>query len=214
MLFLQILNMDSIRQHLIDSIKTSQSISNMDLLNKVDSFYNNAWTKVAVLFGIVGIMVPIIINFVQFKKSEKQEEELNSSISEKIIEASNKIRTEIDAYFEEKLRIMQHASEGVSYSIQGRISLDKNKIEDAYKNYVTSMYCLFIGDDFLNFQNTKKEFLAECLIKFNKETYHKIDTSFSTYHDIDKLLTEIDNSEKDYYSNEVYEIREALKAFK
>lgn len=49
---------------LIDNIP---QINSLDLLQKIDSFYNNAWLKltifVTIVIAIAGIFIPIIINF-------------------------------------------------------------------------------------------------------------------------------------------------------
>ena len=46
----------------------------IDLVNKVDSFYNSAWDKLIIVgslaFGIVGIVVPFIIQWYQKRTLE------------------------------------------------------------------------------------------------------------------------------------------------
>lgn len=50
--------------NIIDAIQKNQNIG-IDLIQKVDSFYNNAWTKLLVVLGIIGVLVPLFINWLQ-----------------------------------------------------------------------------------------------------------------------------------------------------
>jgi LPS O-antigen subunit length determinant protein (WzzB/FepE family) len=53
--------------------------NSIDLINKVDSFYNSAWDKLIIVgsiaFAIIGILVPYVIQWYQ-KKTLKISEEL------------------------------------------------------------------------------------------------------------------------------------------
>ncbi len=190
-----------------DSILSKNSyITPVDLINKVDTFYNNAWTKLIVLFALVGVIVPTVIGLIQFIRNKKELKYLKDEILK-----SHK--AEIDEYLNVKLRIMQHASEGVSYSIQAKMYLDKMKYKEAYLDYINSMTCFVIGEDFANFQLIKKEFINECIPKLTKALLTSIDTSYSEYYQSDKLLERINKSGPNYI-NEWTELKSALDGIK
>ncbi len=77
-----------------DSLKVlAQSIDNtskdiIDLVTKVDSFYNNAWQKLIIVgtvaFAIIGIALPLIIQWYQKKALSLSEELLKKEIESQV----------------------------------------------------------------------------------------------------------------------------------
>lgn len=205
MIYLQINTIDSLRKVIIDSVSNanSQNLHFIDYVNKVDSFYNNSWTKLAVLFGLIGIIIPLIISYIQNRKIDKDVKKIKDDILVQL-------RNETNKYLNKRIRVIQHASEGVSYSVQAQINLKEGKLEDAFHDYVTSLYCFYIGDDFCNFQITKKDFIENLLAKIDQNMLDKFDNSYSEYFDIESLIKRIEKSGAKEYGNEVYELKKAL----
>ena len=71
-------------QTILDTVRTSSS-NGLDILEKVDTFYNNAWNKLiivgSVAITIVGIVVPLIIQWYQKRTLKLSEELLKKSIT-------------------------------------------------------------------------------------------------------------------------------------
>lgn len=192
--FLQIQNLDSFRQVIIDSLMgvQKQQFNSIDYINKVDSFYNNAWTKLAITLGLVGVLVPLIINYIQFRKNEADKESIKASLKEEL-------KSGIDEYLHNKITKIQHASEGVSYQIQSNIWFDKHKFKESFGETVNAMTCYLIGGDYSNFLNA----LEDLYIRFTKITKSDIDsicTEYGEYYDINSLIKKMEESNDDKYT--------------
>lgn len=209
MYLLQIQNIDSLKKAIIDSLLSSnlKNPQYFDYINKIDSFYNNSWTKLAILFGLIGVIVPITINYFQVKKLSEEKKEIKADIL-------NQLRNETNKYLNKRLRIIQHASEGVSYSIQARMYLKDDDYENSFHDYVTALTCFYIGKDFPNFQNTKKEMLEKLFPILTKDMYKKFDNTYSDYFDLDKLINRIEKSGDNTYCNETHDLKKAIEKLK
>lgn len=174
----------------------NSSISPLELVSKVDSFYNNAWTKLVVLFGIIGVIIPIVIGLIQYIKNKKELEYLKAEILENLKKEINDYlineKQEINNFLDKKIAIIQNATEGVSYSIQATLLLEKKEYEKAYLDYINCMTCFLVGEEFSNFRETKKEFIEKCVPNINlnmlKSPYMQAAIKYSDYYQSDKLL--------------------------
>jgi len=202
MTLLQIQNFDSLRKAIIDSVIAAQKqqFNSLDYINKVDSFYNNSWTKLAILFGLIGVFVPLVINYIQIKRNEKDHKNIKDGVKAELSQ-------EIDKYLEEKITKIQHASEGVSYHILANIYYDKNNFKEAFGEIVNAMTCYFIGDDYTNFQNAIEDFY-KYLPKVNRQIVE--DFKDQDYYDINTLLQKISDSNDEKYCYHLSKIKTEL----
>jgi hypothetical protein len=188
-----LINIDSLRKAIIDSMALvqKQQMASIDYIAKVDSFYNSAWLKLAALFALIGVFVPLLINYLQVKRNEKDQQNMKSEISKDL-------KIEIDKYLKDEIRVIQHAAEGVSYHIQAEIYLNAQKYKEAFGEYVNSLTCYLIGKDYDNFMNGFED-LLKCFSKVTKESVNEIKTSCSEYYNIEELINKLEKTEDKNY---------------
>lgn len=60
----------------------------IDLIDKVDNFYNNAWNKLilfgSILFAIVGVFIPLVIQWYQKRTLKLSEETLKNNLKKEL----------------------------------------------------------------------------------------------------------------------------------
>jgi hypothetical protein len=205
MTLLQILNIDSLKKVITDSLLSAQKqqFNSVDYINKIDAFYTSAWTKLAILFALVGVLVPLIINYIQVKRNEKDQENIKVSIK-------TELQAEINTLLENKLTKIQHAAEGVSYQIQSDILFDKLKFREAFGETVNAMTCFYIGDDYPNFLSSKDELLIR-MKKIKKEDAESLKEEFGEYYDINSLLEKLEGCDDEKYSCHCTQIKLEVK---
>jgi hypothetical protein len=110
---------------IIDTVKTS-SASSLDLINKVDTFYNNAWLKLVFTVTILGLVLPYFIAQAQKKELKLREQELQNNIDknkneliESIRETERTLTEKIKGDFDKQLEVMKADIE------KHRVELDK-----------------------------------------------------------------------------------------
>jgi hypothetical protein len=216
MCLIHIYNIDSLRRVIVDSVLAAQKqqIAQMDFVAKIDSFYNSAWTKLAILFGLIGVIIPLMITYIQSKRNEKEKEnlmkELKAELKSEMEIQVKEFKSEIDDFLETELDKMQHASEGVSYQIQSDIYYDKQQYKEAYAESINAMTCYCVGDDYNNFLNAMDDLLKKRIDKVKKNDLEKIVTEYSEYYDINKLIERIEKLNDNKYSAHISKLKEAI----
>jgi hypothetical protein len=174
--------------------------SQIDLVDKVDSFYNNAWGKLiivgAVAFGIIGIIVPFVIQWYQKRTLKVSEELLKKDIESKVskmksgilVELAPQIEQEFTKY-EKKIKILN----AKTFLIQGKLNLEKNYYHPALSNFIAASFSFIVSDDYHNLQHTLNLILKECLPYLSQEEI--TDLKISNDSNLDLLLKEIKESD-------------------
>ncbi len=195
----------------------AQSTNVIDLIQKIDAFYNNAWNKLIIIgsvaLGIVGLIVPLFIQLYQrrtLKLSEKLlMQELGSqnikTKNETIVELSKKIEEKFGEY-ENKIKIMSASANAKIYLTQGKLELEKNYYSPALSYFVACAYSCIECNDHQNLQVALKSILNECLPHLSVEEINDIKVSKES--DIDYFLSHL--KEKDdigYYSSIIQDIK-------
>ena len=82
---------------------TNQSI---EIIEKVDSFYNNAWSKliivVSIMGAIVGVFIPLMIQWYQNKTIKSSEEKLTNKLKEEVTKLKNELNNDLLTTIKEK----------------------------------------------------------------------------------------------------------------
>ncbi len=205
MVILQIQNIDSFRKAIIDSISAAnkQQFNPVDYINKIDSFYNNAWAKLAILFGLIGVFFPLVTSYIQFKRSDSEKDKIKTSVKEELT-------AEFKDYLKNEVGKIQHASEGVSYEIQSDIDFDKGRFVDAFAGIVNAMTCYLIGEDYCNFTYAFDDLLIR-IKKITSADLIKIRQEYSSYYDINELIKKMEKTYDDKYTVFVTKINAQLK---
>lgn len=198
---LQIINTDSFRKVIIDSMALAQKqqLSSIDYVAKVDSFYNGAWTKLVGLFALIGIIIPLFINFLQVKRNEKDQQKIKEDLK-------TELTGEIEVYLKGQVNKIQHATEGVSYHIQAQLYLAQDKYRDAFGEYVNALTCYFLGDDYDNFKNALDDLLT-CFGHIDRNDIIEIRTTCSEYYDIAELIKKLEVSEDKNFRSHMQKLR-------
>ena len=191
---------DSI-QTIIKTINTT-SDNGMELINKVDSFYNSAWDKLIIIgslaFAIVGVLVPFVIQWYQKQTLKTSENLLKKEIESQISKIKSEILSEINLVIEDKFKFIDSkieqfncASAARTYHLQGNGQLSEGLMKDALADYIAAAQNYFKSEDFINLQTILNAISNNCIptlsiediddlnISHNRSLYELLETIYS-----------------------------------
>ncbi len=169
----------------------------IDLIQKVDAFYNNAWNKLIIIgsvaFAIVGIIVPLLFQWYQRRTLKQSEEILKKEISEQskkikaeILEkVSDEIKTQF-AKYETEIKRLNASANAKTLLIQGRLHLEKNYHHLALGDIVSASFSFIESEDYQNLQIALNFILNDCLPNLSKEEI--ADLKIIESNDLDLLI--------------------------
>jgi hypothetical protein len=169
----------------------------IDLVQKVDTFYNNAWTKliiiITILFSVAGIIFPLILNFIlqraQKKELKASEEVLKKEIATKTVEIKNQISEDLVKIIDDKFK----EYEGNVLLLKGEFYLAKESYRDALSTFITAAICFLRCNDYQNLQNVLNLILYSCLSNLSFEDISHVKEVYDN--DLDLFLGQL--KEKD-----------------
>ena len=197
-------------------IKTSQElgVNSLDVLEKVDYFYNSAWNKLVLIgsisFAIVGIVVPLLIQWYQKKVLVLSENKLKAEIKSETSKIEKRIKESVQTELEEKIKdyekkieSLNASSNAKAFHLQANSSFERGEYQSALADYITASFDYLKADDFSNLQTTLRIICDNCLQHLSSEEINDI----KIFHgeDLDKLLEELD--EKDNNGTLTQQIR-------
>jgi hypothetical protein len=198
--------------------KTVQTSTDaIDLITKVDSFYNSAWEKLVIIvsisFGIVGIIVPFIIQWYQKKTLKISEELLKSDIETKALKIKSDLLLEIDNTLEVKmkqfdLKLEKHnaSSNAKSFHLQGVSMIKEGKFSNALSDFVKASEDFLFSENYQNLQRSLKNISHLCIPELSKEEISDLKILDDT--DLEKLLSDLETrDDNDMFIDVVREIR-------
>lgn len=171
----------------------------LEILSKVDTFYNSAWTKLMMFLGIVsfivGILLPIAIHFIiqwyqkrqlriekneieneLIKEFDKKQEVLEQKLINKIQEELNKKEKELQNKITIKVKELDIKTEKSLAKISGGAFLIQGNHNSSIKEYNKSIisYCNAITDfikakDYSNLQSAIGNLNNDLIIITKKE---------------------------------------------
>lgn len=141
----------------------------IDIVDRVELFYENAWQKLittgAIVIGVVGLVVPILIQLWQNKLLKFNESKLKDDIRKEIADIKAESRKEIDdinskltkdlaselqhnfVTMEAKLETKSNYLRAMGYHLQGRIEDESNRYDTAAENFLNAIYLYSFGGD-------------------------------------------------------------------
>ncbi|KOS07534.1 hypothetical protein AM493_16895 [Flavobacterium akiainvivens] len=163
-------------QHQVDSLKNShtiqkinyEAVEKMDVVEKVNAFYDSSWNKMLWVMGIfvtlVGIALPLVIQWMQQRSFKRVTDEIvgnatakfNTRVQELGLEHSNKI-DELNNSFEtqinqlsnsnsEELQVLNNTFSDITKNIQQQLETGiedlKKTAESAYWNAEANLYSI------------------------------------------------------------------------
>ena len=180
-------------------------ISGIELLEKVNNFYNSAWDKLIIIgtisFGIIGIVIPLLIQWYQKKVLKLSEERLTKEIEKKtaIMQKQFKktIQEEIENRineYEQKIETLNASSNAKAFHIQANGNLEKQYFSDALVDYIIASDDYSKSEDYGNLQTTLRLICDECIPKLSTEEIN--DIKISENQDLNKLLETLTENDK------------------
>jgi hypothetical protein len=146
----------------------------IDVLSKVDAFYASAWDKLlvftSILVATVGIIIPILFNWLQNRTLRIREETIKKDIENTLVnkfkELEKTFKENNETTMNEKLEAIESKLIKKSNLLQGGIFIlqgGRNFTDKLYKqallDYCTSANSYLFGDDLLTVQRINKTIL-------------------------------------------------------
>ncbi|MCH8012002.1 MAG: hypothetical protein IIA61_08665 [Candidatus Marinimicrobia bacterium] len=187
----------------LDTVKTiyQQTLADyIDIIQKVDAFYNSAWDKLIIIgsvaFVIMGVAVPLIVQWYQRRTLKLSEELLKKDISEQvkkikseIIEiVSVEIKTQFGKY-ETEIKKLNASANAKTFLIQGKLNLEKSYHQLALGDIVSASFSFIESDDYQNLQIALNLILSDCLPHLSKEEID--DLKININRDLELLITNL-----------------------
>jgi len=176
----------------------------LEILSKVNEFYSSAWDKLilfgTVSFAIVGIFVPLIIQWYQKRVLIINEKEFESRVNKKIDQIKNEITDELSKKIDEKfklfdkeLEVAKQLSVAQSYHIQGNLYAQKDEFYEALKDFISASKHYSYCQDAFNLKRSLENigFMLDRLKKTDTDNLKNVDLV-----DLVKILDKIDKEQK------------------
>jgi hypothetical protein len=205
---------------IIETINNTE-VNGINLINKVDSFYKSAWDKLiligSIAFGVIGIIVPYVIQWYQKKTLKISEELLKKEIENTTLKLKSEILSEVNftieeriKSFEDKIKKLNLTTKASTLHLQGIQRLTSDTHANAMADFINAAQLYLICEDFSNLQVLLKAISETCLAKLCLEEIEDIKISHNA--DLEKLLTELDKKNNNgMFSLIIREIRLKLK---
>jgi hypothetical protein len=157
----------------------------IDIINSVNEFYNSAWEKLIIVgtiaLTIIGILVPLIIQWYQKKTMILNEEKLKNHIKQEVEKIKDDLRKEIKETFEnemkkfeEKIEKIRSNSEAGIFHIQAISELDKKLYLESLRSFITAATFYVDAEDYFNLQIVLEVIEDSCLKNITKSQYENI----------------------------------------
>lgn len=152
----------------IDSLNQSAELqqltyelnSKQDLISKVNEFYDSAWLKLIIVISVLGILVPIVVQYFQRKNlkdlSEFIRNQMNDNFDRRIKELEELNKTKIEDElkdFKEKLTDMEEKNSNLiteldanTFFLQGRSNVLSKHYYIAIQSFIKSSF-LFLDSN-------------------------------------------------------------------
>lgn len=190
-------------QTVISAIEKASN-NGIDLINKVDSFYNSAWNKLiifgSVAFAIIGILIPFVIQWYQNKTLKISEELLKkeienqtSKIKAELLGDINIILEERISIFEQKIEKLNASANAKAFHLQGNSQLNIANISGALSDYIAAAMDYLVCEDYSNLHTVLRVISENCIQPLSYEEI--MDLKISDNCDLENLLDKLENTD-------------------
>lgn len=101
------------------------SVEYLDIVTKVDSFYNSAWTKLiwvlGAFFTVLAILGPLFLNWYQKRRAEYEQEKIEDNLKKYIDEKFKENQKKVDKELHKNIGMIMH--------VQGNVVLNQYPYE-------------------------------------------------------------------------------------
>jgi len=205
----------------------------LEILEKVNNYYDSAWNKLiitgSVIIAVVGVVVPLLIQWWQKKNIQLSEEALDVKMKDKFSALQVKLKDEIRAEYQSEitrlgLEVKKYKAEAKANAmfLQAASNFDLRKYKIALGDFSTACNLFITATEWLGVQDCLINIHA-CLENITKKDYEEylrvnnVDLSkilkIINHHDDTKLLSlQIDEiKEKMFQLKGVKENEEKIK---
>lgn len=177
----------------------------IEIINQVNEFYNSAWDKLIIVgtiaFAIVGLLVPLLIQWYQKKSMTLNEEKLKNHLNDEVEKIKNALKNDMKEIFdneiikfETKIEKIKNSSEAGIYHIQGNGELDKKNYLEALHSFIIASSFYIDAGDYLNLQIILEAIETDCLDKVEKKEYD--DLTLTSNNTFEMLFVKIKANDK------------------
>jgi len=180
---------------IVDTVR-APSKDSLELLNKLDGFYNNSWSRLLIFvtlsFAIVGIVIPVLIQWYQKKELKLSEDRLKaeiksemeaviSSIENSFSETINKAKIEINNNAQKEYEIIYDKIQAAGHHVQAIIFADKAPMMTVSEAILATVLHLKVKDYYnaTNSLTIVHDYIRLCTKSSIEERLTKVNTSFS-----------------------------------
>jgi hypothetical protein len=169
----------------------------LQVLEKVNSFYSNAFSQLLTLtiavLAVAGVILPIVVQIIQTRTFRTEQKSLQTQISTELGAVRSELLAVIEGKFETekgsfkklldehkatidaKLNEQVLVAKGGTFFVQGKLLLNQNDYDAAAADYVTAARFLLEGQDDMNGQRALNILERNCLPQLNRESFEKDD---------------------------------------
>ncbi|OXB08563.1 hypothetical protein B0A81_09645 [Flavobacterium plurextorum] len=141
----------------------------LEILTKVNEFYDSAWSKLIFLlaggFAILGIIMPFVIQHFQNKALKASEKELETKYNSKLSELRQVLENDLNKKLEEQIEIFKdqiekkmeknyESANASTLHMQANVNRDKKFYQSAIRDYLHSSTSYAIAEEFINLKAT------------------------------------------------------------
>jgi tetratricopeptide (TPR) repeat protein len=197
--------------YVLDKILSNQE-QGIDLVQKVDSFYNNAWTKlifiISIGFTIVGVIVPLFIQWLQKRTLKASEDLLKKEIADKTKAIKDEISTNLKKEIEEKFKLYEKEIEitrasanAKLYLAEGKVKLSMNYYDKALSDFITASENCMKSDNYPSLNDALKLISEDCLPYLSMEEINDLKTRNNC--DLNYFLDNLTKTDDRFYFREI-----------
>lgn len=195
----------------LDKILTNQE-QGIDLVQKVDDFYNNAWSKlifiISISFTIVGVIVPLFIQWLQKRTLKASEDLLKKEIVDKTKAIKEEILTNIKKEVEEKFKLYEKEIEitrasanAKLYLAEGKVKLSMNYYDKALSDFISASENCMKSDNYPSLNDALKLISQDCLPYLSLEEINDLKTRNNC--DLNSFLDYLTKTDDRFYFREI-----------
>ncbi len=193
----------------VDTLRTIQVVRDtiyvkgadaLDILNKTDNFYTNAWNRLTIVLVIGSVLVPVAIAWFLNRQLKSNEQSFKDMVDMGIAKVKEEILSESDASVDNVL----NQSKMSSYFILGELWLLKGNFRVALGMFATSIqYAILIND---------KSNVISALQRFRTSIFPKIEKADIDYYkgkiEFETIIANIKKMEVDFKVTEELDLFE------
>ena len=182
-----------------------KELTPIEILEKLDMFYNNAWNKLilftTILLAIVGVIIPLIINWWQNRNLKLREKDLKNEITsffdEKLKDFKKDLSSSIEEKYKDELKKMKYYQLKIQGKLEGAQFLLQANSQSDIKDKLNSLYWsargYINGKDFLNLQ-TVIDLIVKNIPKLKDEDLIELKANEVDFEDIIIRLKKINEN--------------------